>query len=96
MKNININVTAQQAKLIDKTAEDRGFANRSEFFRSLLRYVFLYSPQLLSKLDTASFEEPPTKDPDYIIAELKKTDKYTKKFIESVSQGLKESEYFSK
>lgn len=96
MKNININVTAEQAKQIDKTAEERGFANRSEFFRSLLRYVFLYSPQLLNKLDTITFEEPPSKDAGHIITELEKAGKYNKKFIESVTMGLKKSSYFKK
>lgn len=96
MKNININVTSQQAKLIDKTAEERGFASRSEFFRSLLRYIFLYSPQILSKLDAVTFEQPPTKDAGYIISELTKTGKYNKKFLERVSAGLNKSQYFSK
>ena len=94
MKNININVTSQQAKLIDKAAQQRGFANRSEFFRSLLRYVLFYSPQILKNLDAAAFEQPPSKNTSYIISELAKTGKYNKKFIESVESGLKKSEYF--
>ena len=47
MKNINVNLTTEQAKLVDKAAEERGFASRSEFFRSLLRYIFFYSPHIL-------------------------------------------------
>lgn len=96
MRNININVTTEQAELIDKTAQQQGFANRSEFFRSLLRYVFLHSPQLLNKLDSVTFEEPPTKNANYIISELKKTGKYSRQFIDSMSVGLKQSEYFNK
>ena len=95
MKNININVTSKQAKLVDETAQERGFANRSEFFRSLLRYIFLHSPQILTKLDAVMFEEPPTKNANYMVSELKRTGKYKKAFIKSISAGLKKSEYFN-
>ena len=96
MRNININLTVEQAKMVDQTATTRGFANRSEFFRAILRYVFLHSPQILTKLDAATFEEPPTRDPKQMIAELTKSGKYSKAFLASVSKGLKQSEYFNK
>lgn len=96
MRNININLTAQQAKMVDRSAASQGFANRSEFFRAILRYVFLHSPQILTKLDTAAFEQPPTRDPKQMIAELTKSGKYNKAFLASVARGLKQSEYFNK
>ena len=96
MKNININLTPQQAELVDKTAQKHGFANRSEFFRSLLRYVFFYSPNILAELDAVAFEEPPTKNIHSIISDLKKSGKYNRHFIESVAEGLKQSDYFGK
>lgn len=94
MKNININLTADQARLVDKSAQIHGFANRSEFFRAMLRYIFLHSPQILIKLDAVPFEEPPTRDVEYITRELQKSGKYNKEFLASVAKGLKESEYF--
>lgn len=96
MKNLNVNLTTDQARLVDQAAKRRGFANRSEFFRSLLRYVFFYSPNILEHLDSFTFEEPPTKDARSIIADLEKTGKYNKKFIQSVAAGLRQSEYFNK
>ena len=51
--------TKDQAKVVDETARKYGFANRSEFFRSLLRYIFMNSPGILKKLDAFIFEEPP-------------------------------------
>ena len=37
MKTINISLTPEQAKYVDKTAKMQGFANRSEFMRAILR-----------------------------------------------------------
>ena len=96
MKNINVNLTLEQAKMVDKVAEERGFANRSEFFRSLIRYVFMYSPGILKKLDAMVFEEPPTRDTNKIIADLEGSGRYSVDFIKSVAVGLKKSEYFKK
>ena len=96
MKNVNINLTAQQAKQVDESAETYGFANRSEFFRAILRYIFLHSPHILTELDAVTFEQPPVHDSAFMIAELAKSGKYNKAFIASVAKGLKKSEYFNK
>lgn len=37
MKTINISLTPEQAKYVDKAAKVHGFANRSEFIRAVLR-----------------------------------------------------------
>ncbi len=96
MRTINVNLTTEQANLVDRAAEQSGFANRSEFFRAVLRYVFIHAPGILSNLDSVNFEQPPTRDPEYIISELKKSGRYNQKFIESVSRGLRKSTYFKK
>lgn len=96
MQNVNINLTTKQAKLVDQSTENYGFANRSEFFRAILRYIFLHSPQILSELDAVTFEEPPTRDSRYIVSELANSGKYNKAFLASVAKGLKKSEYFNK
>ncbi|MBI4049505.1 MAG: hypothetical protein HY395_01660 [Candidatus Doudnabacteria bacterium] len=95
MKNININLTADQAKMVDQSATNYGFANRSEFFRAILRYIFLHSPQILAKLDAATFEQPPIRDSSYIVSELAKSGKHSKAFVASVARGLKKSDYFN-
>lgn len=54
MPTVNINLTPEQARLVNKTAKERGFANRSEFFRALIRHTFFGddfkkpAPQVLS------------------------------------------------
>lgn len=95
MKNINISLTVDQARLVDKKSADFGFANRSEFFRAMLRYIFLHSPDVLTRLDAAAFEQPVIKNIKQIEGELKKSGKYNKAFIQSVSKGLKKSDYFN-
>jgi len=96
MKTLNINLTSDQAKLVDKTSKQFGFANRSEFMRAVLRYVFQYSPAIIGNLDSAVFEEPPVKDITRITTELAKSGKYNPKFITSIEKGLKKSRYFNK
>jgi len=96
MKNINVNLTKEQAKTVDDAAKRYGFANRSEFFRSLLRYIFMYSPNILRKLDTFIFEEPSIKDVDRIAADIRASGRYSQNFIKSVVSGLRKSEYFNK
>lgn len=95
MRNVNVNLTKEQVKFIDDSTKRYGFANRSEFVRALIRYVFSQSPKLLERLDSFIFEEPKIKDPGVIEKELKKSGKYSSRFIRSVALGLKKSEYFN-
>jgi len=37
MKTVNISLTEQQTQMVDQAVNELGFANRSEFFRTLLR-----------------------------------------------------------
>lgn len=53
MPTVNISLTAEQAKLVNKTSKERGFANRSEFFRALIRHTFFGN----------DFQKPITKSP---------------------------------
>ncbi len=95
MQNININLTTEQAKLVDKATQEKGFSSRSEFFRSLLRYIFIHSPRVLTKLDAVNFEQPTTKNTNKIIADLEASGRYNQAFLNSVAKGLKKSEYFN-
>lgn len=95
MQNININLTTEQAKLVDKTTQEKGFSNRSEFFRSLLRYIFVHSPKILTELDAVNFEHPATKNTNKIIADLEASGRYNQAFLDSIAKGLKKSEYFN-
>ena len=96
MRNININLTSDQAVLVDKNAAAYGFANRSEFFRAMLRYIFNQSPEILPKLDEVYFGTPSTRSVESIKSGLIKSGKYNKAFLSSVGRGLNKSRYFKK
>lgn len=55
MKTVNISLTDEQAKMIDKTTKTYGFANRSEFVRAVLRLIKT-DKSLLEKAATTPFE----------------------------------------
>ena len=42
------------------------------------------------------FNPPPTRDPRKVIAEFRKTKRYSKEFLDSLKKGLKRSSYFRK
>ncbi|OGY16286.1 MAG: hypothetical protein A2785_01705 [Candidatus Chisholmbacteria bacterium RIFCSPHIGHO2_01_FULL_49_18] len=48
MRTINISVTDDQRKLVDRLVTKLGFANRSEFFRTLLRRITT-NPELVEE-----------------------------------------------
>ena len=95
MKNVNINLTTIQAKQVDRTTKDYGFANRSEFFRAVLRYIFSSPPETLEQVSTLNFRPPPIKDIDKIMKDFRGIGKYNEKFLKSLEQGLRKSHYFN-
>jgi len=95
MSTINISLPKEQVSLIDKLVHSYGFANRSEFIRSLLRTVHL-EPELISKAATFPFVSPKEKSVEKIVADFKKTKKYSSSFIKDLQEGLEVSEYFKK
>lgn len=95
MSTINISLPKEQVSLIDKLVINYGFANRSEFVRSLLRVAHL-EPELISKAATFPFAFPKEKSVEKIVADFEKTQKYSSSFIDDLREGLAESEYFNK
>ncbi len=79
---MTISLPNQIAKQIDTEAQEKGFATRSEFIRSLLRKYFA------SELEFKEFETIPL---EKLKADLAKSGKYSEKFIESVTRGLAKS-----
>ena len=55
MKTVNISLTAEQAKFVDNTTKNYGFANRSEFVRALLRFVSKTNPELIAQASETLF-----------------------------------------
>lgn len=86
MSTVTISLPSQTAKKVDDEAKKQGFATRSEFIRSLIRRYF--------GSEELAFEEFVPRPLDEIRKEFEKTGKYSKKFIDSLMVGLKESSLY--
>jgi metal-responsive CopG/Arc/MetJ family transcriptional regulator len=93
MSTVNISLPAKQVGIIDKLVNSYGFANRSEFFRSLLRLI-THKPDLVEKAATFPFVVPQEKSTKKIVAAFKKSKKYSPAFLKDLEEGLKSSRYF--
>lgn len=93
MSTVNISLPVKQVSLIDKLVNLYGFANRSEFFRSLLRFI-AHKPDLLQQTAVFPFIVPQEKSTKKIIAGFKQSKKYSPEFLKDLEKGLKNSSYF--
>ena len=91
MQTLNISITKNQFNLINQLIAEWGFANRSEFFRALLRA--LVKPEIFSA--PIRFQTPPTKSAGKIMAGFRQAGKYNQKFLDSLEKGLTKSTYFN-
>ena len=64
-------------------------------YESLKREAAAYR-KIASAHGTTVFNSPPTRDAKKIIAAMKETGRYSKKFLDSLAKGLARSSYFSK
>lgn len=93
MSTVNISLPEQQIKFIDQQTTRYGFANRSEFVRSLLRLV-RFQPHIIEQASTFPFVSPKEKSVKKVAQSFKATGKYSKKFLNDLEEGLKSSDYF--
>jgi metal-responsive CopG/Arc/MetJ family transcriptional regulator len=94
MSTINISLPSEQVNLIDDFVKKFGFANRSEFVRSVIR-VLIQKPEIVESASTYPFNLPKTKSVKEIVTAFKKNKKYSNIFLKDLEEGLKESDYFS-
>lgn len=94
MSTINISLPKEQISFVDKLVASYGFANRSEFVRSLLRLI-RHQPRLLTDVATTPFVTPKEKSVKKILADFRKTKKYSTAFLRDLEEGLKENTYFT-
>lgn len=94
MSTVNISLPKEQVSLIDKFVKTYGYANRSEFIRSVVR-LLKHKPQILEDAAVFPFEPPKERSVKKIIQSMKKTGKYSIAFLKSLEIGLKESDYFT-
>ena len=94
MSTINISLPSEQVNLIDDFVKKFGFANRSEFVRSVIR-VLVKRPEIVETASIYPFVSPKTNSMKEIINAFKKNKKYSRLFLKNLEEGLKESDYFS-
>jgi len=94
MTTVNLSMSQEQVRLIDSFVATHGFTNRSEFIRSILRLLKIH-PQIIGDAATFPFEAPKERSTKKIIADFRKTKKYSGVFLKDLETGLKESTYFN-
>lgn len=93
MKTVNISLTNDQYEGVMNLSKEMGFANRSELFRALLRYV-LRKPEVLSETEELIFEPFKKLSIEAVEKDLRSSGKYNDDFIKSVTKGLKASKAY--
>lgn len=93
MSTINISLPQEQISLIDLFVKRYGFANRSEFVRSIIR-LLKSRPEVISDAAVYPFVPPVSQSAEKIVSEFTKTKKYSSKFLKDLKDGLKQSDYF--
>lgn len=94
MSTVNISLPEHQVSFIDSIISKYGFASRSEFFRSLLRVVH-NKPEIVEQSINYPFVAAPrNQSVKEILADFRKTKKYSKAFLKDLEIGLKRSDYF--
>lgn len=95
MTTLNISLTDDQAKLVEELIIRHGFANRSEFFRAVLRRVSA-QPKVAFEAAVWPFVSPGTKSKKSLLREFKQPGLYSPEFLADLAEGLDNSPYFDK
>lgn len=94
MSTVNISLPEKQANYIDMLVAKYGFANRSEFIRSIIRLV-VYKPDLVEVAATFPFIAPKVRSVKKIVSAFDKSGHYSTEFLRDLKEGLNQSDYFS-
>ncbi len=87
MSTVNISLPEKQANYIDMLVAKYGFANRSEFIRSIIRLV-VYKPDLVEEAATFPFVIPKERSAKKIISAFSKNNRYSKELLKDLKEGL--------
>jgi len=93
MTTINISLPNTQAELVDSLVLRYNFANRSEFFRALLRKIAI-DTGLLHETVVYPFISPKTRSKKQVMKAFTKNGRYSKSFLTDLEEGLDDSSYF--
>ncbi len=94
MSTISLSLPNSQIEKVDELTDRYGFANRSEFFRSLLRFI-TQKPEIISQAATYPMISPKVDTISQIVSDFKHSEKYSKEFLKDLEDGLKDSRYFN-
>ncbi len=92
MATISISLPSQQRQDLDRFVTQFGFANRSEFFRSLLRFV-TRQPHILQQAIDYPFVSPKIRSRKEIARQLRQA-KHPQGLVDDILEGLENSDYF--
>ncbi len=90
MNTINISMPNTLTEQVDRIIEQEGYASRSEFFRTLLRFYLGLRPQATSEEKLGTYNARPLEE---VASELRDGG-YSDAFVESVILGLKKSSVY--
>ncbi len=93
---MNISLPEKQIEEVDLMVEKYGYANRSEFIRSALRFVLNNKQSAKQAVDFPFVVTNPNSDPTDIVEDFKNSGRYSQGFLEDLAEGLKGSKYFRK
>ena len=95
MSTVNISLPYEQVKLVDQFVKRYGFANRSEFIRSIIRLLTRH-PDMVDSAATFPFVAPKERSVRTITSDFAESGKYTEMFLKDLKEGLSTSDYFNK
>lgn len=88
MTTVTISLPNQIAKKVDAEAKNQGFETSSEFLISILSKYFSET----KKVEFLEFKKKPLPQ---VREEFERTGKYSKKFVDSLIEGLSESSIYA-
>jgi len=91
---MNVSVSPDDISFADRLVNKYNFVSRSELIRHIFR-VLRHKPQVLADVPPVPFiSAPKGQSIREIIADFRKTGKYSQAFLKSLEAGLKTSDYF--
>lgn len=91
MAMMNVSLPEKQIRDVDSMVEKYGYANRSEFVRSALRFVLKNKAVSEDMVDFPFLVTNPMDDPDEVVKDFRATGKYNELFLRDLEDGLKKS-----
>lgn len=89
MAMMNVSLPEKQIQDVDSMVKRYGYANRSEFVRSALRFVLKNKVVYDEMVDFPFLVANPFDEPDEVVKDFRETGKYSEVFLKDLEEGLK-------